>query len=104
MQPRQYSLSWLLLSAFSLFMASINLRLPQTAVVVISMGDVFTILALMYFGPGPALVTFWADTATAALTDYTRRHGLKFYRNVRLHRFIFNLAACPLAMLAMSLV
>jgi PAS domain S-box-containing protein len=68
------------------------------------MGDVFTILALMYFGPGPALVTLWTDMVTVSVADYSRRHGIHFYRQILLHRFFFNLAASPLAILPMSVL
>ena len=98
----RYSLPWVLLTLTSLFMASVNLRLPKSSTVVISMGDVFTILSLSYFGTGPALLTLWIDTLAASVTDYIRRHGIHFLGKILLHRFLFNLAACPLAMLAMS--
>jgi len=102
--PGTYTLSWVFLTMASVFVASINVRLPRTTTVVISMGDVFTILALMYFGSGPALVTLWTDMVTASVTDYSRRHGIHFYRQILLHRFLFNLAASPLAILSMSLL
>jgi PAS domain S-box-containing protein len=101
--PGRYSLPWLLLTLSSLLLASVTLRLPKSATVVISMGDVFAILALIHFGAGPALVTLWIDTIAACVADYSRRHGIHFYRKILLHRFIFNLSACPLAMLAMGL-
>src|SRR6267142_2181358 len=100
----EYNSIWLLLTLASLFVATVGLRLPQVPSVVISMGDVFAIVALIYFGPGPALVTLWIDTLTASITDYCRRHGIQFYRKILLHRLLFNLAASPLAMLAMSAV
>ena len=102
--PGQFSLPWLLLTIPSAFIASVNLRLPKSATVIISMSDVFPILALIYFGTGPALVTLWVDTITASITDYSRRHGVYFYRKMLLHRFFFNLAGSPLAVLAMGLV
>jgi hypothetical protein len=49
-------------------------------------------------------VTLWVDTITASITDYSRRHGVYFYRKMLLHRFFFNLAGSPLAVLAMGLV
>ena len=100
-KPSDYSTEWLLLTVASVFVATINVRLPKLSAV-ISMGDVFAILALIYFGTGPALVTLWIDTITASITDYSRRHGVHFYRAILLHRFFFNLAASPLAILAMS--
>jgi PAS domain S-box-containing protein len=104
LMPGQYSLQWLFLTLSSLFFASVTLRLPKSSTVVISMSDVFAILALIHFGPGPALVTLWIDTIAASVADYSRRHGIHFYRKILLHRFAFNLSACPLAMLPMGLV
>lgn len=101
--PGTYSLPWVFLTLVSLFVASINLRLPKSASVVISMGDVFTILSLLHFGTGPALLTYWIDVTTATVIDYGRRYGLQFFRRILLHRFIFNLASCTIAVLAMSL-
>jgi PAS domain S-box-containing protein len=100
----EYSVPWFFLTLASLFMASINLRLPKSTTVVISMSDVFAILALIHFGAGPALVTLWIDTLTGTITDYSRRHGIHFYQKMKLHRFIFNLAVCPLFIVAMSVV
>ena len=51
-----YSSQWALLTVAVLFVATVGVRLPKTDAAVISMGDVFTILALIQFGPGPALV------------------------------------------------
>jgi PAS domain S-box-containing protein len=102
--PGEYSLSWFVLTLTSLLMASVNVRLPKSATVVISMGDVFTILALIYFGSGPALVILWSGILTAIVTDYVRRHGIHFYRKILLYRLAFNLAASPLAILPMSLL
>ena len=101
--PGEFSLPWLLLTIPSAFIASVNLRLPKSTTVIISMSDVFPILALIYFGAGPALVTLWVDTITASITDYSRRHGVYFYRKILLHRFFFNLAGSPLAVLAMGI-
>ena len=36
---------------------------------VVSMGDVFVILSLLYFGPGPTLVMYWIDMAVPHLSD-----------------------------------
>ena len=52
-----YTSQWALLTIAVLFVATVGVRLPKTDAAVISMGDVFTILALVQFGPGPALVT-----------------------------------------------
>jgi PAS domain S-box-containing protein len=101
--PATYSLPWFLLTSASVFVASVNLRLPKTESVVISMGDVFTILSLMHFGAGPALVTYWVDVTIATLTDYWRRYRHELFRKILIHRFLFNLASCTIAVLAMSL-
>jgi PAS domain S-box-containing protein len=68
------------------------------------MGDVFTILSLMHFGPGPALVTYWVDVTSLTISDHVRRWGLQFYKHLLLHRFFFNLASCTLSVLAMSVL
>src|SRR5262245_4128802 len=65
-----YSVAWGLLSLTSAFVATVNVRLPKISSV-ISMGDVFTILALTQFGPGPALITYWIDIIAAHLIDVT---------------------------------
>jgi PAS domain S-box-containing protein len=98
-----YSSYWAFLTLTSLFVASINIRLPGSTNVVISMGDVFTILALVHFGPGPALVTYWVDVTALTISDHVRRWGLQFYRHLLLHRFLFNLASCGLCVLAMNI-
>ena len=71
-----FSLQWFFLSLVSLFVATVNVRLPRLSVV-ISMGDVFILVILMQFGPGPALVTYWLDTATATFADLFRRYGIR---------------------------
>src|SRR5207237_4300339 len=63
-----FSVSWLLLSIISVFVATVNIRLPKLSSV-ISMGDVFIILIFIQFGPGPALVTYWADSMAAHTAD-----------------------------------
>ncbi len=65
------------------------------------MGDVFTILVLMQFGPGPALITYWIAIVAAHLTDVTRRFGLKGLSKVMLYRFAFNLSCCAISVFAM---
>jgi diguanylate cyclase (GGDEF)-like protein/putative nucleotidyltransferase with HDIG domain len=68
------------------------------------MGDVFVILSLLYFGPGPALITYWVDMSVAHFTDLFRIHGLRRLRpNIRVHRFLFNLNCCALSVFAMQL-
>src|SRR6185295_6523645 len=69
-----FSLQWLLFTIISVFVATINVRLPKISAV-ISMGDVFIILILMQFGPGSALVTYWTDIVVANSADLFRRHG-----------------------------
>src|SRR5688572_12207994 len=59
-QPGQFGPDWGLLTIASIFVATITVRLPKISAV-ISMGDVFIILSLLHFGPGPALVTYWVD-------------------------------------------
>lgn len=61
------------------------------------MGDVFTILVLMNFGPGPALLTYWSDIVAAHITTVLRKHGLDFRGKVFLYRWGFNLACCALS-------
>ena len=51
---------WFLLTVAALAVAPINVRLPKVSRI-ISMGDVLTILALIEFGPGPALITYWCQ-------------------------------------------
>jgi hypothetical protein len=84
----------------------VNIRLPGTTSVGISMGDVFTILALMHFGAGPALVTYWMDVAASMITDGVRQFGLRFFQRILLpgfYRLFFALAASALSVLAMTL-
>jgi diguanylate cyclase (GGDEF)-like protein/putative nucleotidyltransferase with HDIG domain len=95
-----FSLDWLLLALASLFVATINVRLPRLSVV-ISMGDVFIIVILIQFGPGPALVTYWLDTIVATFADLFRRYGLHLNGKILLYRWLFNLACCALSTWAM---
>src|SRR5262249_8160245 len=91
-----YSLEWLLFTIISAFVATINVRLPKLSAV-ISMGDVFIIFALMQFGAGAALVTYWIDIAAAVGTDHLRKHGLNLKGKFYLHRWFFNVACCALS-------
>src|SRR5262245_23576933 len=61
------------------------------------MGDAFIIVILMRFGAGPALVTYWIDSAVAAVADLVRRYGFQIKGKIRLHRLAFNLACCALS-------
>lgn len=99
-----YSPAWLLLTLVSLLIAPLHLRLPKSVSVVISMNDVFTLLALIHFGPGPALITYWLDITFTTLTDYSQRFGIEFLREVRVHRFLFNMASCAVSAFSMFVV
>ena len=95
---------WALLTLVSIFVATINVRLPMTEHrVVISMGDVFTILALLQFGPGPALVMYWSNLVSAHTTDQIRKHGRNFLREASLYKYAFNFAICASSIWAMNL-
>jgi diguanylate cyclase (GGDEF)-like protein/putative nucleotidyltransferase with HDIG domain len=95
-----FSPQWLLLALLSIFVATINVRLPKLSAV-ISMGDVFIIVILIQFGPFPALTTYWLDTAVATVTDLFRRHGFRLKDKILLHKWLFNLACCALSTWAM---
>src|SRR5262245_49503336 len=69
-----YSSQWLLLTIISLSVATISVRLPKLSVA-ISMGDVFIILLLMKFGPGPALTTYWISVVVAYTVHQFRKYG-----------------------------
>src|SRR6267143_124508 len=98
----EYGSIWLLLTLASLFGATIGLRLPQIPSVAISMGDVFTIVALIYFGPGPALITYWVNNLATAVTEKVRAQGFGYLNTIAVHRVIFNLACCTLSIFAMN--
>lgn len=98
-----YSTQWFLLTGISLFVATVNLRLPNISSV-ISMGDVFTILALAQFGAGPALIMYWSGMVVGHLADVVRRYGISSIRKIKAHKFFFNVACCPLCVAAMSVV
>jgi hypothetical protein len=66
------------------------------------MGDVFVILSLLYFGPGPTLVMYWIDMAVAHLSDVFRKHRTGVRGKILLHRFFFNLSCCALCVFAME--
>jgi hypothetical protein len=101
-EEHNFTVTWFLFTVASFFVASINLHLPQTPSVLISMGDVFTVLALVHFGPGPALATYWANVLATAVTGNFRRHGLQFLRKIAVHRLLFNLSGCALSIWVMS--
>jgi len=68
------------------------------------MGDVFTILALIYFGPGPALIMYWTDTLAALATEAFRKHGYQLKGKLLIHRWLFNLACCALSIWTMHAI
>jgi diguanylate cyclase (GGDEF)-like protein/putative nucleotidyltransferase with HDIG domain len=69
------------------------------------MGDVFTILALTQFGPGPALVMYWLDMVVGAAANTVRHYGgLSGFSKIKSHKVLFNLASCSLSVGAMSVV
>ena len=93
----------LYLTFASLFVATVSVRLPKTTSVVISMGDVLTILALMHFGPGPALVTYWFQMVIGNVSDLYRKYGLSLTEEIYSYKFSFNFANCALSMWCMHL-
>src|SRR5581483_10390332 len=99
-----YLWSWFLLTVASVFVAAIHLNLPQLPAVVISMGDVFTILALIEFGPGPALITYWANVVATALARRIGQNGWRSLKNFVWHRLLFNASCCALSIFAMQFV
>jgi diguanylate cyclase (GGDEF)-like protein/putative nucleotidyltransferase with HDIG domain len=98
--PNDYSFEWASLALTSVFVATINVRLPKLSVV-ISMGDVFIILILIQFGPGPALITYWASIVVAHAADLFRRYGWNLKGRIAGFKWIFNLACCALSTSAM---
>ena len=98
-----FSLSWVLLTVASLFVATVNIRPPKSTSTVISMGDVFIVLALVNFGPGPAVVTYGLQSVGAGMGDSIRRSGLRSIRNIPSHKILFNLAQCGISVWGMYL-
>jgi putative nucleotidyltransferase with HDIG domain len=94
--PANYPYVWFLLTLVSLFVSTINVRLPKISSV-ISMGDVFTILALTQFGPGPALITYWLDIIAGHFADVTRQLGIKGIAKIMFYRFAFNVSCCAIS-------
>lgn len=66
------------------------------------MGDVFTILALLHWGPGPALITYSLDILGLHITEVVKKHGRLFREKVLLHRWVFNLACGAISIWTMS--
>jgi diguanylate cyclase (GGDEF)-like protein/putative nucleotidyltransferase with HDIG domain len=90
------SYEWAFLTLTSIFVATINVRLPKISSV-ISMGDVFVILSLLYFNAAPALLTYWIDITVAHFSDTIRRHGTHLRGKILLDRYLFNLGCCSLS-------
>jgi diguanylate cyclase (GGDEF)-like protein/putative nucleotidyltransferase with HDIG domain len=97
----RFDSAWVFLTAVSLFVATVNVRLPKISSVV-SMSDVFVILSLVHFGAGPALVTYWLDSVVSQFSDLIRKHGPNVRRRVLLPRLLFNLSSCALSIAAMD--
>jgi len=100
----QYGLTWFLFTLASLFVATINVHLPQLPSVVVSMGDVFTILALIHFGPAPALLTYWGNVVVTAIAGHIKRHGFRLFGKIAPHRLLFNISCCAVSIYVMSRV
>jgi hypothetical protein len=100
-EPSDFGPEWAFLTFISAFVAAVNVRLPKISCV-ISMGDVFVILSLVYFKAGPALVTYWIHILVGHLSEILRRHGLRFHGKIKYHRFLFNLAGSTLSICAMT--
>ena len=100
-RPGYFSPEWFALSIASVFVATINIRLPKISAV-ISMGDVFVIIALLNFGPAPALVTYWIDITSAHFSDVFRKYGRQMKGKILLHRFLFNVSCCAFCITAMD--
>src|SRR5437867_7100275 len=94
--PNEFSLQWAILAVTSIFVATINIRLPNLSAV-ISMGDVFIILILIRFGPGPALVAYWTNILAAHTAEIFRRYGRNLKGKILVHRWVFNLACCTIS-------
>jgi diguanylate cyclase (GGDEF)-like protein/putative nucleotidyltransferase with HDIG domain len=92
---------WAFLTLTSVFVATINVRLPKISSV-ISMGDVFVILSLLYFDAALALMTYWIDITVAHFSDTIRRHGAHLRGKILLDRYLFNLGCCSLSIAAID--
>ncbi len=82
------SLPWILLSIASFSVAAINLSLPQIPSIVISMGDVFTLVVLINFGPGPALITYWANVIATSFARHIKSNGFRSFERLSIHRLL----------------
>jgi diguanylate cyclase (GGDEF)-like protein/putative nucleotidyltransferase with HDIG domain len=99
----EYSWYWVALTIASFLVAGINVSLPQLPSILVSMGDVFTVLSFLHFGPGPALITYWANAVSSAFTRYFKTYGRSFLKNVSPYRLAFNLACCSFSIYVMGL-
>jgi diguanylate cyclase (GGDEF)-like protein/putative nucleotidyltransferase with HDIG domain len=86
-----FSPLWFFLTLIAVFVATINIRLPKISTA-ISMGDVFTILIVTKFGPGPALISYWISIFAIHTTNEVRRRTFP-----RVYRWAFNFACCALS-------
>jgi hypothetical protein len=68
------------------------------------MGDVFTILALTQFGPGPALITYWLNMIVGHAANLVKDDGIRGFAKVKVDKVLFNLASCVLCVGAMWVV
>jgi diguanylate cyclase (GGDEF)-like protein/putative nucleotidyltransferase with HDIG domain len=68
------------------------------------MGDVFTILALTQFGPGPALIMYWLNAIAGIIANVVKDDGIRGFSKIYIDKVLFNLASCVLCVGAMSLV
>jgi hypothetical protein len=93
-----YSIPWLLLTLFSIPVAIVGVRLPGISSV-ISLADIFIFLALIYFGPGPALITYCLDVSASLISDTLRTFGVR--GKIAWYRYLFNMSACSLSVCAM---
>src|SRR5215831_9253616 len=103
-QPKEYDYLWGFLTFASFAVAFLNLSLPQIPSIIISMGDVFTFFVLVQHGPGPALVTYWANVIGTSIARYTKKGGYRSLKGLSIHRLLFNISCCSISILAMSVV
>jgi diguanylate cyclase (GGDEF)-like protein/putative nucleotidyltransferase with HDIG domain len=102
--PRIYGPFWIFLTLASFAVAFVNLSLPQIPSIIISMGDVFTFFVLVQFGPGPALITYWANVVGTSIARHAKRDGFRFFKGLSIHRLFFNISCCSISIFAMSTV
>jgi diguanylate cyclase (GGDEF)-like protein/putative nucleotidyltransferase with HDIG domain len=93
----EYVRQWAFLTAAALAVATVSIKLPKASAV-ISMGDVLTILAVLHFGAGPALITYWVQVFVGGAAESYRRGGL---RGVAYYKIFFNFAQCAVSVWGM---